>query len=205
MAKKEVCIIGLGPKGLTVLERLISRFKKFEHSDEIIINLIEPGIMGLGIYDLKQPDFWLLNTVCSQITMFPDNTTVNSDFIEGPSFYEWVNEKEYKVSDNGFSISKTEGRIIKRDDFLPRRLLGEYLKYFFEKITMNLPQNIILKEYNMAAIDIKSVGENKEMVIFENNDFLIVDGVILTTGHTLNQPTYSFIKFENTQGEIYVK
>ncbi len=205
MEKKEICIIGLGPKGLTVLERLISHAKKEDYSGKMVINLIEPGIIGLGIYNLKQPDFWLLNTVCSQITMFPDNTTVNSPFIKGPSLYEWVNKEGYKISNDGFSISKTEGRNIERDDFLPRRLLGEYLRFFFEKITKDLPQNIILNEYNVAAIDIKNIGNNKEMVILENNSYLIVDGVILTTGHTTNQSTYPFIKFENIEETNYVK
>ena len=69
MKRYSVTILGMGPRGLSVLERIAA----LAGSRQLLldINLIEPGECGPGAHAVRQPQHLLINTVASQVTMFP--------------------------------------------------------------------------------------------------------------------------------------
>src|SRR3954451_7255597 len=122
-ASRSVAVVGLGSRGLSVLERLLARAER--SGERLSIELIDPVGDGAGVHSKAQPDYLLLNTICSQVSMFPDEYSVGDTVrLTGPTLHEWVLARDLRMADDGFSVGPT-GRRIEGWDFLPRRLLGE--------------------------------------------------------------------------------
>ena len=71
---RTVAIIGLGSRGLGVLERIAA----LAGDEQVAVEVIDPSATGAGVHDPGQPDYLLLNTTCGQISMFPDRRSVGS-------------------------------------------------------------------------------------------------------------------------------
>ncbi|QDO82681.1 FAD/NAD(P)-binding protein [Shewanella psychropiezotolerans] len=69
------CIIGLGPRGLSVLHRILCHAKSSPNIN-ISIAIFEPNEPGVGVHSTEQPDYLLLNTVAGQLSMFPQENTL---------------------------------------------------------------------------------------------------------------------------------
>ena len=68
MATARVGIIGVGPRGLTVLERIVAN-ERLRKTTDLQIYLFDPNPPGVGCHDPEQEDHLLVNTVAGQITM----------------------------------------------------------------------------------------------------------------------------------------
>ena len=65
-----VAIVGMGPRGLTVLERILEHAHSLPEASRLDIEVFEPGDCGQGVHPAGQSDHLLINTVASQVTMF---------------------------------------------------------------------------------------------------------------------------------------
>jgi hypothetical protein len=80
-AELSVAIIGLGSRGLSVLERVLalagsaSAGADPDSTGSVRVEVIDPTAAGAGVHG-PQPDYLLLNTTCAQVSMFPDACTV---------------------------------------------------------------------------------------------------------------------------------
>ncbi len=181
-----VAIIGLGSRGLSVLERLLTFAGQADPDSALRIEVIDPVADGVGVHDRRQPDYLLLNTICSQVSMFPDShTVVDVSPVPGPSLYEWVIEQDLRVADDGFSVGST-GRPIRPTDFLPRRVLGEYLAWFFQRLLAQVPSQVILTVHRAEATSLITGTVGRLRIGLSNQEQLEVDSVFLTTGYTAN-------------------
>ena len=137
-----VAVVGLGSRGLSVLERLLTLARKGEPGGRIRIEVVDPDCTGYGLHKTDQPDYLLLNTTCGQVSMFPDRFTVGDEACEpGPSLYEWATARGLKIAADGFSVGSV-GREIQPHDFLPRRVLGEYLDWFRRHLEAGVPDHV---------------------------------------------------------------
>jgi homoserine O-succinyltransferase len=133
------------------------------------------------MYSLDHPDYLVLNTPCGQHSMYPFPEILD-DGRFGRGFYEWVKEKGYRWL--GFECwVSTVGTPIGPHDFLPRRLMGEYLEWFYQVLCAEAPANITIKHHKTSAVDVEAAEGGRERVYLENGEQLVVDDVILTTGH----------------------
>ena len=80
----------------------------------------------------------------------------------------------------------TEGEPIRPTDYLPRRLMGEYLAWFYDTLVADAPQNLEIVRHYAAAVDISPEIGGREAVLLDNGATLTVDHVVLTSGHTFN-------------------
>ena len=88
MAAIKVGIIGLGPRGLTLLERIVAHERE-SRTTELEIYLFDRNEPGVGCHDPEQPDFLLVNTVAGQITLFSDPSVRDAGpVLDGPSFFQ---------------------------------------------------------------------------------------------------------------------
>src|SRR5437879_3730968 len=80
MKRTRIAIIGLGPRGLCVLERTIAFVKGLPlfKRKYIDLYLFDPSEPGAGCHDINQPGYLLVNTVASQITQFSDSSVLNA-------------------------------------------------------------------------------------------------------------------------------
>jgi uncharacterized NAD(P)/FAD-binding protein YdhS len=91
--------------------------------------------------------------------------------------YRWVGY-ECRIGAGGDPILPT--------DYLPRRLMGEYLSWFYDRLVAEAPPNLEIVRHYAAAVDISPALRGREAVLLDNGVSLSVDHVVLTSGHTWN-------------------
>ncbi|MEU8991316.1 FAD/NAD(P)-binding protein [Streptomyces sp. NPDC048558] len=182
-----IAIVGMGSRGLGLLERLVSMC--LAEPFDITVHLVDPQDPGPGFHRADQPDYLLLNTVCAQLTAFADPDMVTGPApIPGPSLYDWCVERDLRLQDDGCTIRPGTGRAVQPNDFLPRRLLSEYLVWAAEHIIAAAPEQLRLIRHQAAAVGLLPV-DDREQVVLDNGTSLVVDRVFLTVGHhTLHVP-----------------
>lgn len=181
---RTVGIVGLGPWGLCVLERLVAGARS-RPDQKVVVHIIEPGSPGGGIYSAPLPDYMILNTPCGQHSLYPFPPE-EAEVRRGLGFYEWVLAEGYHW--DGLECRKGEAgpgsRPVKPDDFLPRRVMGEYLRWFYEVLCSEAPANIEVVHHRTCAEDVRPAGGGGgERVLLESGEEVDVDYVIMTAGH----------------------
>src|ERR1700678_1008193 len=178
----EFAIVGLGSWGLCVLERAVSRARRT--TAPIRLHVVEPGQLGGGIYTMEQPDYLVLNNPCGQLSLY-----ASPDSDEDPPYavglYEWAVERGFRWVGYECKIGTT-GTPILPGDYLPRRLMGEYLAWFYDTLLADAPQNLEIVRHYAAAVGISPAVAGREAVALDNGTTLTVDHVVLTSGHTWN-------------------
>jgi len=176
-----VAVIGLGSRGLSLLERIVTLAR-----EPVRVEVIDPRCDGAGVHDTDQPDYLLLNTTCGQVSMFPDAHTVGADAGEpGPSLYEWVVERDLRLAEDGFTVG-AEGRAIRPTDFLPRRVLGAYLGWFFRRLQERAASSVQLEIHQAEALDLDEDPDGGLVVTLSTGASVRVEHAFLTTGYTAN-------------------
>jgi uncharacterized NAD(P)/FAD-binding protein YdhS len=153
---------------------------------QVRVEIIDPACTGAGVHDLSQPDYLLLNTTCSQVSMFPDSCTVGAATgLTGPSLYTWVTERGLRLAADGYTVGAA-GRPIRPTDFLPRRLLGEYLSWFFSQLRAQAAGHVRLNVHAATALDLSSAPDGSLLASLSDGTCVQVRHVFLTTGYTPN-------------------
>lgn len=177
-----VGIVGLGSRGLSVLERLLT-LAPLQGDRRLELHIFEPNEPGCGVHDPRQHDYLLLNTIACQLSMFPDHIANGSPFVrQGPSFYEWCRQRDIRIDANG-KQDPVAGRPVQQTDFLPRSLLGAYLHWFYQEITANMGENISLTLHRELAISLDQDADGY-VIHGESGIAVRLDRLFLTQGHT---------------------
>lgn len=179
-----ICIVGTGFRGLGILERVFAYAKQNKSSKPIQVHLVDPATEGPEQYDTRQPDYLLLNIVCGQVSIFPDALSVpGCPPTKGPTLHEWVCDQGLRLAADGFTLGN-KGRIIEYGDFLPRRILGEYLLWFREFIKNQAVSLFDIVEHKAKATDFTS--DKKGFTIeLSNSETIDADYVFITVGQIL--------------------
>lgn len=183
-----VAIVGLGSRGLSVLERIVTLAAKAgPAAGRIRVDIIDPTCSGAGVHDLGQPDYLLLNTTCGQVSMFPDARSVGGDLPEpGPSLHDWVTGRALRLAADGFTVGAA-GREIRPEEFLPRRVLGEYLGWFFGHLRRQVPAHVWLVTHRATAVDLWPGPDGTLAIALSDGTRLSAQYAFLTTGYTPNE------------------
>ncbi|RON09335.1 hypothetical protein BK659_10405 [Pseudomonas brassicacearum] len=176
-ATPAIAIIGMGPRGLNVLERITAYACDQKTDKKIAVHLIDPGVPGEGIHHSSQPDYLQLNTVASQITLFMDPTVVDAGpLIQGPSLYEWaVGNWKHPLP-------------LGPDTYLPRSAFGEYLNWVFKFLIDRLEQHCDVHLHTCTATDIEQTATHSFVIQMAHGKTINADYLFLTTGHSENHP-----------------
>lgn len=85
-------IVGAGPRGLAVLERICNSAAASGAPDlPLTVHLVDPQGPGGAVWRTRQPTQLLMNTVASQVTVFTDaSVEIRGPIVPGPSLYEWA-------------------------------------------------------------------------------------------------------------------
>lgn len=162
-------IVGCGSRGLTVLERICAL--AINTARRIEVNVFDPQPPGPGLHAVDQPEYLMLNTVASQISMFPDTAALDGPTgRQGPNFYEWC-----------LRFKSTE-RSVRPNEFLPRRWLGEYLAWTYEEVVRSLPGNVRVVHHPHAVDNIEHTDMG-QFVLSTAEVKCSVDWLAITVGH----------------------
>lgn len=161
-----LAIIGAGPRGLSVLERLIALHVP---GRTLRVEMVDPQLPGVGAHPITQPDYLLANTVAGQITVFRhDDPDAAPGGVTGPSLAEWAG--------------------CATDVYLPRRRLGEYFAFAFEHLRRRLPAGLELHVHRASAQRLSRTAQGWDLDL-DDGTVVRTDFVVLASGHGTNRPT----------------
>lgn len=173
-----IAIIGSGPRGLSVLERLSARLLEEESQRNVDIYLIDDGHVGAGrIWRPEQSPLLRMNTIAQEISAFSglwDGTTARPG--NGPSFAQWLQMHCCDAADFG--------------GYAPRGYYGEYLCYVLAAVESALPANVRLHKVTDCVSDLEELTQKSALVQrlhLQSGDTLTVDSTVLATGHARNK------------------
>jgi uncharacterized NAD(P)/FAD-binding protein YdhS len=180
-----IAIIGLGPWGVCALERIVTTARHgLRPGLAVEAHVIEPGTPGSGVYDVTQPDYLLLNNPCSQLSLYPFASETDRP-VYGLGLFDWATAQGYRwVGDR--CVIDPSGRPIEPHHFLPRRLMGEYLHWFYRALISGAPSTVEIVHHPTSAVDLAAAPGGGEHVHLAGGRVLSVDHVIVTSGHTAN-------------------
>jgi uncharacterized NAD(P)/FAD-binding protein YdhS len=158
-----VAIIGMGPRGLGLLERLAANLTANPALPSFDLHLIDPHGIGEGVHDSRQPDDLLVNTVAGQITIFSDPSICDAGpHLYGPRF------DQYAMADE--------------NDYLPRAELGRYLKFGGRYLRDMIAERIGVSEHLSTAVDVIP-RKDGYVIALDNAAEISANLVLLCTGH----------------------
>ncbi|MGW7356046.1 FAD/NAD(P)-binding protein [Streptomyces sp. NPDC054802] len=177
-----LAVIGTGPRGISVLERLAARLADGTYGDRPVrIHVIDSVEVGAGrIWRTDQDDWFTMNTVVGQVTMYsgaPDDGPARPG--AGPSLGQWIEER-----------ARTHGEPpLGPDDYASRRRYGQYLRSVYVSVVGHLPEHVELVEVRGRVSGIVPRPEGGYVLELDGAPYLVeADKVLLATGHPQNEP-----------------
>ncbi|MEU2440815.1 FAD/NAD(P)-binding protein [Streptomyces rubradiris] len=169
--RQQLVIVGAGPRGTGVLERLAANAPALYAGEGLDIHLVDPHPPGGGrIWRQEQSPLLWMNSHAEDVTMFTDDTVVMDGPVRpGPTLHEWAG---------------LDGRF-----FPDRRLQGRYLRWVYERARAALPPNVTVHHHPRRALRISGPREGRQQVWLDGRpDPLPADLVILALGHLDAEP-----------------
>lgn len=188
MKKVIIAIIGMGPRGLSILERINAIYQAKHPRHAIELHLIDPRVHGQGIHTSEQSDHILLNTVAGQITMFSDASVTDAGPIRpNLSILDWARQHGYReLNGKYFHLGSNDCNEISADAYLPRNMLGAYLSWVYREQLRELTQHMKVVRHQQIAHNITLQDGGRHTITLANGYSFQADKIFITTGHGEN-------------------
>ncbi|WP_435885214.1 FAD/NAD(P)-binding protein [Streptomyces prunicolor] len=212
-ARLSVCIIGAGPRGLSVVERICANAWQAAPSSRIHLHVVEPHRPGAGqVWRVAQSPHLLMNTVASQVTLFTDDSVeIDGPVAPGPSLYEWARRLADSRGSHGHDeATLREARGLHPDAYPTRAFYGRYLEWVFRRVVRGAPEHISVTVHRTRALALDDTPDagGGQTVRLENGGRLDdLDAVVLAQGHVggrRNGTETELARFAAETGLIYV-
>ncbi|WP_256079603.1 FAD/NAD(P)-binding protein, partial [Massilia sp. YIM B04103] len=150
--------------------------------------VFDPQEPGPGLHSPGQPDYLMLNTVASQLSIFPDDAALaGQPGRAGPGFYQWCVEykgRPCRPPRCAGEAAQPAGPA----DFLPRGWLGEYLVWAYRHILAGLPPNVSVHHIAERVSDIAHGDGIGYILSTPSGMARQADAVVLSMGHSGRRP-----------------
>ncbi|MFD5078193.1 FAD/NAD(P)-binding protein [Streptomyces sp. NPDC058371] len=159
-------IVGAGPRGTGVLERIAANAPELYAGSGLDIHLVDPHAPGGGrIWREEQSPLLWMNSQAQDVTMFTDESVdMAGPVLEGPTLHEWA---------------ALDGRT-----FADRQRQGTYLRWVYERTVAALPPGITVRHHARRALRVSGSRQGRQQVWLEGRSMpLLADLVVLTLGH----------------------
>jgi uncharacterized NAD(P)/FAD-binding protein YdhS len=187
MNSYRLAIIGCGPRGLTVLERLLEHSKLMPRGCRLELVLLDPGRPGEGSHPSDQAAHLLTNTVASQVTMFPPDSLVGG--ASDSAFVDWAAAQGYRRHGDTYRRSaEATGMALTDAEHLPRVLLGDYLSSFYEALVAMRPASMSVRHVRARVVDVISLADGYALAL-DDGSRVAADYVVLAIGHGMRTET----------------
>lgn len=188
----KLAIVGAGPRGLLILERLIAWQQNHYPLTSVDITLYDPFPIGGRVWVTDQPHELIMNTASQQITLFYDNSVeTNGPLAPGPSLAEWA--QRYAVDyiqtiDVPHAQSFIdEAKHLGPNDYASRPLYGIYIQWVYEELLRRKSANVSV-DFVQTPVDSIERHSDKYTVT-TNAGSSVVDFAVMALGNIENTPT----------------
>ncbi len=209
--KLQLAIVGLGPRGLSVAERLCANAESLlPRGSELVIHVIDPHVLGGGqVWRSTQDRALLMNTVACQVTMFTDNTVdCDGPVATGPSLYEWARSIALVGSPNVPVAVRAEALTLGPDDYPSRAFYGSYLQWTRRRIIRTAPPGVSFTLHQATAVDVRDIAGGLQEVVLDTGETIgDLQAVVLALGHMphdLGESEASLNEFADRHGLRYI-
>ncbi|MFF7476419.1 FAD/NAD(P)-binding protein [Streptomyces sp. NPDC008092] len=164
--KPQLVIVGAGPRGTGLLERIAANVPELYAGSGLDIHLVDPHPPGAGrIWRAAQSPLLWMNSHAEDVTMFTDETVRMAGPVrEGPTLHEWAG---------------LDGRT-----FADRQIQGRYLRHVYDRALADLPDGITVHHHPRRALRVSGPREGRQQVWLEDRPRpLLADLVVLALGH----------------------
>uniref|UniRef100_UPI0024577359 FAD/NAD(P)-binding protein n=1 Tax=Nocardia brasiliensis TaxID=37326 RepID=UPI0024577359 len=186
-AALRIAIVGVGPRGLSVFERICANAGNDTDPVGVEVFLIDSTRVGTGaVWRTDQSPHLLMNTVAAQVTIFTDDTVeMDGPVDEGPSLYEWAS---FLTKLGNFAELPdpmyAEARALGPDTYPTRALYGHYLRWAYEHIRDLHANTVRANEITATALDVRDQNSGlQELELSTGARIRDLDAVVLTQGH----------------------
>jgi len=199
-----VAIIGGGPKGMYCLDSLCRSSRDLHGNDQVQITIYEPSeYCGAGnVYDLNQPEFLRMNFAAEKISAWKDDVGKSED-TNRKDLSEWLSQ-EYPD-------------LAQKTDYVPRRIVGEYLHDCFRKICATAPKSVSIKVLRQVVVEVNpaqgQLGRGEQggqggqcaergWLVRTGESESRFDEIMIATGHGGWRPANNILPLENSITEL---
>jgi uncharacterized NAD(P)/FAD-binding protein YdhS len=164
-----VALIGAGPRGTSVLERLCASAPELlPPGSRLTVHVIDPAPPGPGrVWRTAQSAELLMNTVASQVTLFTDDSVECSGPVRpGPSLHEWAAGE------------------LDPDDYPTRAHYGRYLEWVFARTVARAPEAVRVETHRARAVRLADDPDGRQTLTLDDGRTLPgLAAVVLAQGH----------------------
>ncbi|WP_371664909.1 FAD/NAD(P)-binding protein [Streptomyces sp. NBC_00280] len=170
-----VALVGAGPRGTSVLERLCASAPELlPPGARLTVHVVDPAPPGAGqVWRTSQSPRLLMNTVASQVTLFTDDTVDCSGPVRpGPSLYEWARDSPDVAGELG------------PDDYPTRAHYGRYLEWVFSKVVREAPPAVRVRTHRARATRLDDAPDGSQtLTLADGRTLTALTAVVLAQGH----------------------
>ncbi|ALG08567.1 FAD/NAD(P)-binding protein [Kibdelosporangium phytohabitans] len=181
-----ICLIGAGPRGTSVLERLCANVTEADRP--VVVEVVDPAPAGPGaVWRPHQSPHLLMNTVASQVSMFTDESvTCDGPLVPGPSLYEWAAMvRAGRIADDHPDPVMAEAGRLGPDDYPTRSFYGHYLAWVMKWLYANTPAGLTIRYHAAQAVAVDDTPDGRQTVTLHDGTVLPgFDQVVLALGHS---------------------
>ncbi|GAA0643775.1 FAD/NAD(P)-binding protein [Kutzneria viridogrisea] len=177
-------IVGAGPRGTGVLERIAANLPELYGEQELAVHLVDPFPPGAGrVWRYEQSPLLRMNSMAEDVTMWLDESvTCEGPVRTGPSLAQWADSvREEGLGDPELTA---ELRAMTPASFPSRRLQSRYLEWVFAQVLRDLPERVSVTVHATTATSVTDAPDGRQQVwLADRREPLLADVLVLTLGH----------------------
>ncbi len=221
-------MIGAGPRGTSVLERLLANWASAGSAGTLHIDVVDPYPAGPGhVWQPGQSRLYLMNTQSFYPTVVPEDPELAPP-LAGHTFDQWRERQQAHPHPSLTDDERAEVSRLGEADFPSRALYGRYLRSTLEELLTVLPAGVSVDFHAATATSVRHTAAGPAAasvlaaasgpagaeeasvrfdVVLDDGTVLTVDSVVLAVGHLdarLNPEQRELLSAAEELGLLYV-
>lgn len=184
-------IIGAGPRGTSVLERLLAHAAANAASDgapagselRLHIDVVDPHPAGAGrVWQPGQSRLFLMNTQSFYPTLIPEDPELPAP-VAGITFDQWRIRQQRNPLPSLTGDERAELAVLGSNDFPSRALYGRYLRSTLADLLEKAPDGVSIDFHETSALSVRPAGDGTFDVGLATGETIRTNSVVLALGH----------------------
>lgn len=208
-----ICVVGAGPRGVCVVERLVAN-APVPRGGPVAVHVVDPYAgRGGRVWDTRQSRHLLMNTVASQVTVFPDpSVDCAGPVATGPTLHEWA-RRIAGGGEAGGAVrvppeARDEAARLGPDTYPTRAFHGHYLAWALRHLAGAAGPRLDVRVHTARAVRVDDAADGTQTVTLDDGTRLGgLAAVVLAQGHldvTAGEEEARFAAFAQRHGLTYV-